>query len=155
MREAGESNRFCLAMAATRHRSLLPHFSKNGVIVLPSFGERFSATVSCLHWTLCWWAPSSILHLIEKPQCSTPAGFPVLLQWDRMDNKIWWARVGQWIPWTVPPILHGTVGIPMDYTTCPMVQWNSLLCSMDSDGKLGHPLLLKCDGYNYVLIQGW
>ena len=30
-------------------------------------------------------------------------------------------------------------GIPMDCTTCPMVQWDFLLCTMDSDGKLGHP----------------
>jgi len=62
-----------------------------------------------------------------------------MLQWDTTDSRIWWARVGQWIsmdsptcptcysgigwtvefgglewdsgfPWTVPPVLHVTVG---------------------------------------------
>jgi len=27
----------------------------------------------------------------------------------------------------------------MDCTTCPMVLWDVLLCTMDSDGKLGQP----------------
>ena len=27
----------------------------------------------------------------------------------------------------------------MDSPTCPMVQWDSHLCTMDSDGRLGHP----------------
>jgi len=55
-----------------------------------------------------------------------------MVQWDRTDSRIWWARVGQWIPMDSPTILHGTVGedgqwnmvgqrIPMDCTTCPMV----------------------------------
>jgi len=29
-------------------------------------------------------------------------------------------------------------GIPMNCTTCPTVQWDFLLFTMDSDGKLGH-----------------
>ena len=42
-------------------------------------------------------------------------------------SGILWTQVGQWIP--------------MDSPTCPMVQWDSHLCTMDSDGRLGHPCL--------------
>ena len=59
-----------------------------------------------------------------------------MVQWDRTDNRIWWARVGQWIP--------------MDSPTCPMVQWDILLCTMDSDGKLGHPSELRNKMISFV-----
>ena len=89
---------------------------------------------------------------------------------------VWWdmmVSVGTYMgfPWTVPPVLHGTVGycgltlgqwIPMDNPTCSMVQWDSQLGTMDSDVKLGHECPWKpwnwpfiCPPNNQMTSQQW
>ena len=51
----------------------------------------------------------------------------------------WYSRIGRTVGFGGPQ--WDGQWIPMDSPTCPMVQWDFLLCTMDSDGKLGHPSL--------------
>jgi len=73
-----------------------------------------------------------------------------MVQWDRTDSRIWWARVREWIPMDSPipvpwysgigqTVEYGRTGDTHGLYHLSQVQWDFLLCKMDSDGKFGHP----------------